>query len=345
MTRAARAGEVSTVTGPIGPEALGITLMHEHLLCDVTPPDLAAHGHPRIEVTLENVHAVRYGWVRHYGNHILDDVSTAAEEAALFREAGGGTIVDVTVAGIRPDPRGLKRITELSGVTVVAGTGYYIESFASEAIGTRSVDELAATMIADIRDGFEDTGIRAGIIGEIGVSDPWSEAERRVMQAAVIAQQATGATITVHPGRDSESPLAVARFVRSAGGDTSRLVIGHLDRTLFETDEVLRLLDQGVVGEWDFFGIESSYYPFALIDLPNDGRRLELIRAALAAGFGEQIVISHDICTITRLSRWGGHGYGHIPRDVVAMMRRKSFSEPEIRRILVANPARLLTLA
>lgn len=341
--RAAAPGEVQTVLGPVAPEALGLTLMHEHLLCDVTPPDLARKGLPRVEVTLQNVHAIRYGWVEHYGNHILDNPAEMAEEATLFAKAGGGTIVDVTIDGIAPDPRGLSAIARSSGVNVVAGVGHYIEAYSGQTIGERSAEALADEMIAAFHEGWD--GVRPGIIGEIGVSDPWTAREKRVMEAAVIAQKETGFAITVHPGREADSPLRIVDFVGERGGDISRLIIGHLDRTLFTVDAVLALARTGAVMEWDFFGIESSHYPFAAIDLPNDGARLNLIRAALYAGHGDQVLMSQDICTVTRLARYGGHGYAHIPRDVVPMMARKGFSKDEIETILIKTPARLLTRA
>ena len=342
--RAARAGEVQTVTGPVAPGALGLTLMHEHILCDVTPPDLAAQGLPRVEVTLRNVHEIRYRWTRHYGNHILDDIEAMTDEVALFGAAGGGTVVELTTAGMKPDPAGLAEISRRSGVKVVAGTGFYVESFAASELDGRDEDALAAIMVAHVRDGFGGTGVRAGIIGEIGVSDPWSAAEQRALRAAVVAQRETGCAINVHPGRDPGSPLAIARFVRDAGGDVERLIISHMDRTLFRLEDVLPVVAEGCVVEWDFFGIESAYYPFAPIDMPNDATRLDLVRGLLDRGHGPQVAISQDICTMTRLARWGGHGYAHMIDAVVPMMRRKGFSESEIGLLLVETPRRLLAL-
>jgi len=346
MTRPAERGEVQTVLGPVSPDSLGLVLPHEHILCDVTPPGVAeAAGGRQVEVTLRNVHDIRYHWIQHYGNHILDDVAVAADEVAAFREAGGGTIVEMTIHGIKPDAGGLAEVARRTNVSIVAGVGFYIESFAGDFIGGRSIEDLAGVMVEGVRSGIGDSGVRAGIIGEIGVSDPWSEAERRVMRAAVVAQRETGAAINVHPGRDPSSPRAIARFVREEGGDPSRLVISHIDRTLFDDDEVARLMDEGCCAEWDFFGIESSYYPFADIDLPNDGLRLERIGRLVRRGYGDRILISQDICTKTRLQKWGGHGYAHLPRAVLPMMRRKGFSDREIDQIVRHTPKRLLTLA
>jgi phosphotriesterase-related protein len=342
-SRRAEPGEVQTVLGPLAPEALGLVLPHEHILCDVTPPEVATESGSMMEIVPENAHEARYYWTRPYGNHILSDRRILTSELSRFRAAGGGAVVELTIRGIKPDPQGLFELSEASGVPIIAGTGYYIQAFAGDFISENSVDEMAVTMIRDAAVGFDGTDIRAGIIGEIGVSDPWSAAEQRVMQAAVIAQRETGLPINVHPGRDPGSPLAVARFVRAVGGDPTRLVISHMDRTLFHDDDLVRLMDQGCSAEWDFFGIESSYYPFADIDLPNDGQRLNLIKRLVDRGYSDRILISQDICTKARLVHYGGHGYAHIPRAVLPMMRRKGFSERDINTITRTSPQKLLS--
>ena len=78
--------------------------------------------------------------------------------------------------------------------------------------------------------------------------------------------------------------------------------------------------------------------------MPNDATRLRLIRTLIEHGHLERVVISHDICYRTRLIRFGGHGYGHIFRNIVPMMRRRGFAETEIDALLVDNPKRLLTI-
>jgi len=93
----------------------------------------------------------------------------------------------------------------------------------------------------------------------------------------------------------------------------------------------------------DLFGQEASYYGLSDIDMPNDATRLQLIRALISHGHLDRVVISHDICYRTRLASFGGHGYGHIFRNVVPMMKKRGYSQDEIDAILVGNPRRLLT--
>ena len=116
-------------------------------------------------------------------------------------------------------------------------------------------------------------------------------------------------------------------MLSNAGADLSRVIMGHLDRTIFELNGLLDLASSGCYLEWDLFGNEGSYYPLAEIDMPSDAQRLEagygIIRHMAEAGYGDKIVIGQDICHKHRLVKYGGHGYGHILENIVPKMRRK----------------------
>jgi len=336
-------GKVQTVGSFIEPAALAATLMHEHVLCDITPPSLAALNDPGPEITLENVYAINYGRVKHATKYRLDLLETAVHEVAKMVEAGGRSIVELTCGGLKPDPAGLAAVAARSGANIVMGCGYYVEEYQDPRNAERSVDDFAAEMIGQVQGGAWGTGIRAGIIGEIGCQAPWTALERRVMRGALIAQRETGAALNVHPGRHHDQPREVADFIAANGGDPARTIISHIDRTIFDAERLLRLADSGVVIEFDLFGQEHTYYGLSDIDMPNDGVRLKWLRTLIEHGHLERIVISHDICYRTRLTKFGGHGYGHIFENVVPMMRRRGFSADEIDTILVKTPRRLLT--
>ena len=209
----------------------------------------------------------------------------------------------------------------------------------------RSVESLASEIIGDIVEGADDSGIRAGVIGEVGCTWPLTMNERKSLLAAAVAQQETGAAILVHPGRHPDAPLEILELLANNGADISRVIMGHLDRTVFEFDALESIAASGCYLEWDLFGNEGSYYPLAEIDMPSDAQRLDFVRGIADAGYAARIVIGHDIATKHRLVRYGGHGYGHILENIVPKMRRKGLSEDTIRAITVDNPARILTLA
>ena len=207
------------------------------------------------------------------------------------------------------------------------------------------MDEFAAEMTQSVLEGAWGSGIRAGVIGEIGCQNPWTALEKRVMRGALLAQAETGALLNVHPGRHPDQPQEIAEFIRAAGGNLPRTVISHIDRTIFDETRLLRLADSGCVLEFDLFGIETTYYPLNAIDMPNDGVRLRHLRTLIDRGHLAQIVISHDICYLTRLAKFGGHGYAHIFKNVLPLMRERGFTEAEISAITVETPRRLLTVA
>lgn len=337
-------GKIQTVTGLMEPAALGPTLMHEHLLWDITRPEVLADGAAEVMVSLDNVWEINRRSTQDFGNQHMTDPSVALDEVNRLRADGGGAIVDLTTFGLKPDPAGLRYVSKESGVPIVQGAGYYVDEYIPRERKDASIDELAREIVGQVREGCWGTDVRAGIIGEIGCMWPLRDFERRVLQAAAVAQRETGAAINVHPGRHPDAPFEVVDVIAGAGGDVTRLVMSHLDRTLFSADEAIALAGTGCVVEYDFFGIETSYYWFGDADLPTDYMRLRYIRALIERGFLSQIVISHDICTKTRLVAYGGHGYGHIFRNVVPLMRDKGFSEAEIDAILVENPRRILTL-
>jgi phosphotriesterase-related protein len=344
MDRASLRGRVQTVLGAIAPEALGPTLMHEHLLVDIRPPSRRRPEHLGPEIRLDTAWAINYGTLPAARNYLLEDVDLATAEVRRMLDAGGRTIVELSSGGLGPRPEALVKIAHATGAHVVMGCGHYVDEYQPAANRERSVDDFAADMIAAAFDGAWATGVRAGIIGEIGCQAPWTALEQRVMRGAIVAQRETGLAINVHPGRHPDQPQEVADFIRAHGGAIERTIISHIDRTIFDTDRLLRLADTGCVVEFDLFGQESSYYRLADIDMPNDAVRLRAIRTLIQHGHGDRVVISHDICYQTRLVALGGHGYGHIFANVVPMMRRRGFSEAEIQAILVDTPRRLLTV-
>lgn len=343
-----RTGKIQTVRGLIEPDELGRTLMHEHVLADYTPP--AQRGRKPAEITLENHFELSYHWVDYPGMRDLSDSGVATREMTLMVASGGRSVVDVSTRSMTLYPEGMREVSELSGAHIIMGCGRYYddEGFFDAAERERSVEDLAREFIEEICVGIGGTSVKAGIIGEIGCSCPWRESEKRSIAAAVIAQRETGAALTIHPGRgDPEAPFQIVDVIKRAGADLSRTIMDHNERRLKDVDAALRLADTGVVLEFDMFGQETSYFaatgsPF---DLSGDSARLTWMRALIDHGHLDQIVISHDICQKPRLQTFGGHGYSHIYRNIIPMMRQRAFSEDEIDAILIRNPKRLLTFA
>jgi phosphotriesterase-related protein len=331
-----------TVLGPVPAAALGHVQMHEHLLCDLSSylaGDPMAVDEP---ITLDNAYAARVD--RHnLRDHRLDDADLAVAELELFAGAGGTTVVEVSSIGLGRDPLGLRRIAERTGVRIVMGCGYYVRPCHPPGIAAAGETSLARRIVADLVDGVDETGVRAGIIGEIGMSWPPHPDEVTVLRAAAIAQAQTGAALLVHPGRHPDAPAHHLQVIAGAGGDLTRTVMSHVDRTLFDPAAMLSLACTGCVLAFDLFGTESCYYPpDPSVDLPNDGTRITWIKALIAAGHGDQVVIAQDVCRKSQLTAFGGEGYAHILRRVLPLMRVRGITAEHLEAICVRTPARLL---
>jgi phosphotriesterase-related protein len=343
-----------TVTGPVAGNDLGVVLPHEHILIDTSSffVPLAAESERHREN--EPIRLSNLSWVRYNARHNRDclrmlDEEQASHEVGLFAAAGGTTIVELTSREMGRDPVALARISRRTGVNIIIGTGYYTAGTHPRSLILSSVEEIAAAMVGEINDGVDATGIRAGIIGEIGCSWPLAAGEMRVLEAAAVAQGRTGAAITVHPSRNEAGPEDAIKVLRAAGADLNRVVICHMDRCGYAPETRLNILEAGCYVEYDLFGKEG-YYPAQpaladghLPDMPNDVGRIKEIADLIDCGWAERILVSHDNCLKTNFSQWGGPGFAHLLERVIPYMRVFGYSEDQIRQLMRANPARMLS--
>jgi phosphotriesterase-related protein len=351
MARSALAGQAQTVLGPVAGEAMGITLPHEHLLIDfgvmfVEPETASERGLAREPVSMASLSWIRQNYNRNLDNLRLLDEGVARDEALLFGRAGGRTIVDPTNRGLSRDPLALARIARATGLNVVMGAGYYVAAAHPPGMDARSVDDLAREIVEDVTVGAGGTGVRAGLIGEIGCTWPWTENEKKCVRAAVLAQRETGAPLMIHPGRDARAPFEILDVVRKEGGDLGRTIMCHIERTIADRGQLFELAATGVYLEYDLFGLETSHYPYnPAFDLPNDGERMRQILALVERGHLAQVLMSHDIAYKHCLTRWGGPGYHHLLVNVVPRLRKKGADDATVRTLLVDNPRRACVFA
>lgn len=317
-------GRVQTVLGNVAPEELGVVLPHEHT-----------------GIALWHIPNRWDYW------ELTPDDEIVVPELIRFREAGGGTVVDVTPKGVGHDPARLVRYSRASGLHVVMGTGWYRGAYypPESAIDRRPVDDLADELVADATQGIsvdESTGgrsaIRAGIIGEIGTDKPWLSAqEERVHRAAARAARRTGLAITTHSVM-SDVGLAQLRVFEEEGADPARVVIGHAD-SYPHLDHYLAIVDRGATLELDFLGMS-----FTPMERRGEPRVIELLLELLSRGHAERILLSQDVCHNAQLRHYGGHGYTYLAETFLPRLRARGVDEATIRTITVENPRRLLTL-
>ncbi|MBM3848199.1 MAG: aryldialkylphosphatase [Verrucomicrobia bacterium] len=350
MVKSKMAGKVQTVLGPVEPDALGATLTHEHLLFDastipVAPPDEASERSWKdAPFTMERRGGLAKRFLGGCHNNELRSVDVAIHEALRFKHAGGGTLVDVTSGGLCRDPLGLARISRAAGLNIVMGGSYYMPVAHPPGTDRRPVDSIAQEIIRDITVGVGETGVRMGVIGEVGNMWPARPVEATVLKASAQAALETGAKVLIHPGYHLKSPPHVIETLVKAKLPPEQIIMGHLDA--FHDRAWLRDLTQmGTFLEWDLFGLEDSELGAVAgqpVDFGSDVQRLDDVEFALSQGCGERVVLGHDVCTQFQLTRNGGKGYAHILENIVPRMRKRGFTETQVHNLLVANPARAL---
>ncbi|GAA2826291.1 phosphotriesterase family protein [Kribbella solani] len=362
---------IRTVLGDIEPARAGHTQPHEHVLSDMSaiikPWGVghvsAAHAvadapgggvEPELSVTarrlaeqpveLANYDAIRRE-VLNLDNLRLTSEDDAIAELELYRRAGGGCVVDSSPIGMGRDPIGLARVSRSTGVHIVMGSGYYSRQYHPTGLDQVSEAAISAEIVSDLTEGAGSTEVRAGIIGEIGLSWPPHPTELKVLRAACQAQVATGAALQIHPGRDPRAPIEAMAVVEKYGADPGRTIMSHVDRTLWAPEDLTALAETGCYLELDLFGQESSYYAFNPdARRPNDRTRIEWLATLTDQGFGAKLLVSQDICQKVYLRKYGGPGYGHVLANVIPLMRRMGFTATDVRRLTVENPAAALSL-
>ena len=245
------------------------------------------------------------GWIRQNFSSNLDnlrllDEDVARDEALLFKQAGGQTMVDPTSGGLSRDPEALARIARATGLNIVMGAGYYVQAAHPAGLAARSQEDITREIVADITTGVGSTGVRAGLIGEIGCTWPWTDDEKKVARAAVAAQRQTGAPLMIHPGRNPRAPMQIMELVEKEGGNPKRTIMCHIDRTIADRRHLMDLAQTGCYLEYDLFWLETSYYPYNPdFDMPNDGGRMaQILRliVGLQRALGMALIlVTHDL--------------------------------------------------
>ena len=299
---------IRTVSGDIAASELGVCYPHEHLLTG--PP--ASAGDP---------------------DFTMDSEEAAIVELGSFRAAGGRAIVEMSPRDYGRNPLGLRRVAQASGVHVLCTTGWHKAKFSEEWVADRSVNDLADEMVRDIEEGIDGTGVHAGLIKGASSLHTITATEEKVLRAAARAQRETGVAISTHTEAGTMGLEQVA-LLRSEGVDSSRIVIGHIDRRM-DLDYQRQLLTTGATIIYDQLSKEK-YYP--------DSLRVEFIRTLAAEGFAKQIMVSGDLARRSywpSYGKWGGPGLTYILWRFIPWLREAGVDEQVIDDILVQTPARV----
>ena len=309
---------VQTVLGPIDPAELGFTLPHEHT-----------------QIALWQIPDRWDYW------QLTRDEPLILEELAAFREAGGRSLVDLTLPGVGRDPAWLTGIARASGLHVVMGCGWYRGAYypAEALIDRRTVDDLA------------DELVRGG--------DRWGRGSRRPPRASSARSAPTSrgcrrrrsASIARPPGplagpasRSRPTPSSRRSGSISCGSSRRRAPTRRGSSSATPTRTRTSTTTSRSSSAARASSSTSSACRSRAAERHGEGRIVELLCELLARGHVERILLSQDVCHDSQLSRYGGNGYTYLARTFLPRLRAAGVSEAEIETMTVANPRRLLTI-
>jgi phosphotriesterase-related protein len=321
--------------------------MHEHIFLDAgqwweEPKSAARRELAHQPVNLAILGELRMDPFVNLDNTRLYDVETAAAELQLYRDEGGQTIVEVTNHGIGRDPLALQRMSRRTGLHIVAGCGYYLEGSHPKHVRGLSVDHIAAEIVRDVTEGIDDTGVRAGIIGEIGVGIDFTAEERKSLQGAARAAACTQVALTIHMPGWKRRGHEVLDIVAAEGADLRHTILDHMNPSLQDFEYQASLIERGAFLEYDMIGMDY-FYADQQAQSPSDEENAVAIKRLIDAGYLHALLLSQDVFLKMMLTRYGGWGYGYILRHFVPRLRRHGVTAEQIHALLVENPQRVFS--
>ena len=337
---------VITVNGVKSENDLGVTDIHEHILCDFSKNlDTQKNEQKKLlseqKINIENLGIVTQNPNAIKDNLILSNEFLAVDELMKFKKAGGRTIVDATTLDLGRNHKALKNISQALDINIITSTGYYIKKYHSPKVKYMSIDEIYEEMIKEIQVGISNTNIRAGIIGEIGTSETIFPDERKVLVAAARVNNKLGIPIMVHLEPSKRLAINVIKILSKYNANLEKVYLCHLDSNYFEQEYYDSILKTGVYIGLDTFGEVFTLNPNYG---PSDLDRIKTLSKLIEKGYINQILIGCDICLKCRLHKFGGWGYDHIINNVIPAIRRIGLSDKQIEKLLIDNPKKYLNI-
>jgi phosphotriesterase-related protein len=312
---------VATVRGPVDAAELGTTLPHEHVVV-LTPEALQNYGH---------VWGARY-WDEEAG------VADAIAKLRAVADAGIRTIVDPTAPGLGRNIPRIQRINAQVDLNIVVATGVYAFLELPNFLHYRSPDAIAELFVREIREGIDDTGVRAafvkcaveehGLVGDVP----------RILDAVAITALETGAPVMVHTNASACTGTLALDALTTRGVDPARIVVAHAGDSN-DLDYLRAIADTGATLGFDRFNI-PHFNP--------DADRIRTLLALLAEGYGDRIHLSHDGACFYDFMVGDPNfaderpDYLHITKKILPVLHEQGVTREQVDEMMVESPRRFL---
>ncbi len=322
------AKRVNTVLGPIAPEELGVTLMHEHVL----------YGYP--------------GWEGDQTVAPFDRTTVINNAVAVLKDLkenyGLKTYVDATPNDGGRNVDVLKEVSEKSEVNIVCATGYYFEGegaptywkFRASLGDIR--EELYELFMKEATVGILGTGSKAGVIKVGSSMNQITDYEKLMFTAAARVQKDAGIPIITHTQHGTMGPEQADLLIAS-GANADHIQIGHMSDNL-DMEYQEKTFKRGVYVAWDRMGLQG------LVGCPMDESRYPVMIDLIKKGYGNRLMISHDF-----ILNWLGRPLNlpeqafplianwypsHLFKNIIPALKKGGITDLQIRTIIEDNPRR-----
>lgn len=255
----------------------------------------------------------------------MQDLDLMSEEMRLAKIEGIGCIVDGGHPDMGRDIAFLRRLSERSGMPIVAGAGFYTQPYYPPEIATLDEDQIAERLVDQVKKG------PIGAFGEIGSWDYITKDERKVFRAVGRAHLQTNLPIFTHTGIPGKSALEQLDLLEDAGVDPRRVCIGHLGNLTDPDVEIHRT----ICSRGAFIGFDRQ-------GGNGDARQVPLVMTLIDHGYADNLLFSSDLSTANQLKKNGGDGYAKTLTVFVPKLKAAGASDEVLRKIMNDNPRRLL---
>jgi phosphotriesterase-related protein len=297
-----------TTLGPKTADELGMILAHEHVFVDLRTWD--QEGYAQADAG--------------------DVISLMAPELQTAKAVGVTAIVECSAVGVGRRADILKAVSEAANFPLVVPAGIYREPWVPDWAHAASEEELREWMTRELTGEIEGNGVQAGWIKLSAGDDGLTETETKILQAAAGAGAATNGIIGSHTiqGRVVRDQLDI---VEGAGYTPERFIWIHAQIEP-DFDLNLEMAQRGAWVEYDAIGSEDS----------DDEFYIERIQRMLDAGFGEQVLLSHDRGWYDPAVPGGGtpRPFTYISEQFLPKLRAAGVDEEMIHQLTHVNPFR-----
>lgn len=304
---------VNTVQGPISYEDLGITDCHNHIWIDPVPgvdPN----------------------------SPVLNQFNEIELELIEYKKAGGQSLLDCQPEGCGRNSIKLMELSQKSGVTVIACTGFHRQKYypPQHWLFSKRAQKVCDFLSTELETGMYETlelerPLKAGFI-KIALETAWGDCPQAALEGTAFAAKKTGALIEIHTEKGALAEKACLYFTDN-GVSPNQIVLCHMDKRP----------DYGLQNELARLGVLLEYDTFYRPKYDPEKNLWPLIDHMVENELAGSIALATDMAEAALYHHLGdGPGLHSLPTDIKTKLQERGISDQDITQMIGGNIARRL---